>query len=82
MGFLGGAVAKNLLANAGDSRDVGSIAGSGRPPGVDNGNLLQNSCLENSMDRGACWAAVQGVAKSRTQLGTRAHVHTCTQTRM
>ena len=82
MGFLGGAVAKNLLANAGDSRDVGSIAGSGRPPGVDNGNLLQNSCLENSMDRGACWAAVQGVAKSRTRLGTHAHVHTCTQTRM
>ena len=36
--------------------------------GEGNGTLLQYSCLENSMDGGACWAAVQGVAKSRTRL--------------
>ena len=76
MGFSGSAVVKNLLANAGDSRDVGSIAGSQRPSGVDSGNLLQNSCLENSMDR-AWWATVHGVAKNQTQLGiTHAHIHT------
>ena len=40
----------------------------GRSPGEVNGNILQYSCLENSMDRGAWWATVHGVAKSRTQL--------------
>ena len=55
---------KNLLANAGDIRDVGSIPGSGRSPGEGNGNPLQYSCLENSTDRGAWWATVHGVAKS------------------
>ena len=44
---------KNLPASAGDIRDPGSIPGSGRPPGEGNGNPLQYSCLENSMDRGA-----------------------------
>ena len=44
---------KNPPANAGDIRDKGSIPGSGRSPGGGNGNLLQYSCLENSMDRGA-----------------------------
>ena len=39
---------KNLSANTGDTRDVGSIPGLGRSPGVENGNLLQDSCLENS----------------------------------
>ena len=58
---------KNLPANAGDTRGVGSISGSGRSPGGGNGNLLQYSCLENPMDRGAWWA-VHGVAKSQTQL--------------
>ena len=42
---------KNLPANAEDTRDVGSIPGLGRSPGVGNDNLLQYSCLENSMDR-------------------------------
>ena len=42
---------KNLPANAGSARDVGSIPGSGRSPGVGNGNLLQYSCLGNPMDR-------------------------------
>ena len=45
-------VVKNLPANAGDARDKGLIPGLGRFPGVGNGNLLQCSCLENSMDRG------------------------------
>ena len=55
---------KNPPANAGDIRDAGSIPGSGRSPGVGNGNLLQYSCLENSMDRGACRATIHGVAES------------------
>ena len=48
--------------------DLGWIPGSGRSPGEGNGNPLQYSCLENPMDRGAWWAAVYRVAKSRTQL--------------
>ena len=63
-------VVKNPLANAGDTRDTGSIPGLGRSPGEGNGNLLQYSCLENPMDGGACWATVQGVAKSWTQMST------------
>ena len=57
---------KNLAANAGDTRDVGLILGSGRSPGTGNGNPLQYSCLENFMDGGAWWATVHGVANSRT----------------
>ena len=52
------------LANAGDVGDVGSIPGLGRSLGVGNGNPLQYSCLENSMDRGAWRAIVYGVAES------------------
>ena len=59
---------KNLPASAGDARDAGSIRGSGRFPGEGNDNPLQFSCLENSMDRGACQATVHRVAKSQTQL--------------
>jgi len=44
---------KNPFVNAGDARELGCIPGSGRPPRVGNGNLLQDSCLENSMERGA-----------------------------
>ena len=51
-----------------DAGEAGLIPGSGRPPGDGNGNPLQYSCLENSMDRGAQRAAVPGVTKSRTQL--------------
>ena len=55
---------KNLPANAGDTRDKSSIPGWGRSLGGENGNPLQYSCLENSMDRGAWQAAtVHGVAK-------------------
>ena len=53
MGFQGGTVVKNLLANSGDTRGVGLIPESGRSPGEGNGNPLQYSCLENPMDRGA-----------------------------
>ena len=53
-------------ASAGNAGDVGSIPGLGRSPGVGNGTPLQDSCLENPMDRGAWEAAVHGVAKSQT----------------
>ena len=48
----------------GDARDVGSIPGSGRSPGVGIGNPLQYSCLENAMERGAWQATAFGVTKS------------------
>ena len=60
LGFPGGAVVKNLSASAGDTRDLGWIPGLGRSPGVENGNLLHFSCLENSMDRVAWWASLRG----------------------
>ena len=53
MGFPVGASSKELPANAGVVRDLGSIPASGRSRGEGNGNLLQYSCLENSMDGGA-----------------------------
>ena len=59
---------KNLPANAGDTRDMGSIPESGRSTGGGHGNLLQYSCLDNPMDRGASWATVHGIAKSQTRL--------------
>ena len=59
---------KNLTANAGDIRVMGLIPGSGRSPGGVHDNPLQYFCLENPMDRGAWWATVHKVAKSRTQL--------------
>ena len=65
-GFLGGTGVKNLPASAGYARDMGSIPGLGRSSRLGNGNLSQYSCLENSMDRGAWWATVHGVAKSPT----------------
>ena len=66
--FPADTVVRNLPANAGDARDAGLIPGLGRSPGVGNGNPLQYSCLENSMDRGALQATVDGISKSRTQL--------------
>ena len=56
-------VGKESACSAGDP---GSIPGLGRSPGEGIGNPLQYPCLENLMDRGAWWAAVHGVAKSRT----------------
>ena len=52
-GFPGDTVVNNLPANAGDARDMDLIPGSGRYPEAENENLLQYSCLENPMDRGA-----------------------------
>ena len=68
--FPGGSEVK---ASARSVEDLGSIPGSGRSPGEGNGNPLQYSCLENSMDGGAWWATVQGVAKSRTGLSDFTH---------
>ena len=60
-GFPGGSEGKESACNVGD---LGSIPGSGRSPGEGNGNPLQYCCLENSMDRGAWWAAVHEVLES------------------
>ena len=66
MRFPGGAVVKNSPAKAGDTRDAGSILGSGRASGEGNGNLLQYSCLGNLLDRGPWRATVHGVTKNVT----------------
>ena len=60
MSFSHSSVGKEPACNAGDT---GLISGLGRSPGEGNGNPLQYSCLENPMDRGACWATVHGVAR-------------------
>ena len=57
---------KTIPANAGDTRNVGLIPGSGRSPGGGNGHLFQCSCLENLMDRGAWQATVHRITKRRT----------------
>ena len=74
MSFTSGAVVKNSPVNEGDSRDSCKIPGSGISLGEGNGNSLKYSCLENSMDRGAGWATVHGVAKSRTWQRMQAHI--------
>ena len=66
--FPGGSAGKESACNVGDP---GLIPGLGRSPEEGNGNPLQYSCLENSMDRGAWWAAVQGVEKSQTWLSNK-----------
>ena len=58
----------NPTAKVGDTEDTGLIPGPGRSPGEGNGNPLQYSCLENSMDRGAWQAAVHRITKSWTRL--------------
>ena len=72
-GFPGESVVKNLPANA---EDMGSVPGSGRSPGEENGNRLQYSCLENSMDRGG-WQATVPEAKSQTGTKQQQHVEAC-----
>ena len=62
---------KNPPANAGDLREAGSIPGSGRFSGEENGNLLQYSCLENSMERGDWWATVCRIARVGHDLATQ-----------
>ena len=66
LGFPGGTVVRNPLANAGDTRDSGLIPELRRSPGVGNGNPFQCSCQENSMEREAWQAKVHGVTESDT----------------
>ena len=61
----------NGKESACQERDVGSILGSGRPPGERNGSPLQYSCLGNSRDRGPCWALVHGVAKESDMIANQ-----------
>ena len=70
--FPGGSEVKASACNAGD---LDSIPVSGRSPGEGNVSPLQYSCLENPMDRGAWWATVHGVAKSRTRLSDFTFFH-------
>ena len=72
IGFPGGSDSKASAHNAGDP---GLIPGLGRSPGEGNGNPLQYSCLENSMDGGAWWATVHEVAESRTTWENSLHSH-------
>ena len=77
-GFLGDTVVKNPPAGF-----MGSFPGLGRSPGEGNGNPLQYSCLENSMERGAWWVIVHGVAESdmiehASHMYTHTHTHTHT----
>ena len=73
-------VVKNTPANAGDVRDGGLIPGLGRFPGEGPGNPLQDSCLENPMNRGAWQATVhRGHTESNT---TEATQHACINNRV
>ena len=65
MGLLGSSDGKESPCNA---ENLGLVPGLGRSPGEGNGHPLQYSCLGNSMDRGAWWARVHGISKSRIQL--------------
>ena len=78
----GAGVVKNLPTAAGDARDEGSIPGSGGAPGTGKGNLLQHSCLENSMVRGAWRGTVHRDTASRTQLSKQQHCHKAIEARI
>ena len=89
LGFPCGTVVKNLIVNAGYTRDVSLILGSGRSLGVGNGNPLQYSCPKNSMERGAWCSTVYRVTKSLIKLKqlyiyiyiyihTHTHTYICT----
>ena len=73
--YLIHAALKSLLGNAGDTRAVGLIPGSGRPPGVGNGNPFQYFCLENPVDRGNWQSIVHGAIRAYHDLATE-HAHT------
>ena len=66
LSFPVNAMVKNPPANSGDTTDMSSVPGLGRSLGGEHGNPLQDSCLENPMDRGAWWATVHRVRKSQT----------------
>ena len=72
--LLGTPCSSNGKESACNIGDPGLICWSGRSPGEGNGNPLQYSCLENPMDRGACWATPHGVAKSWMRLS---NFHCC-----
>ena len=69
-GLTGGSVGKQSACN---TEELGSVPGSVRSPGKGHGNALQDSCLENPMDRGAWQAAVRGVADRQTRLKLNHH---------
>ena len=71
-GYPGGSLGKESACNAGDPDSIPML---GRSPGEGNGNLLQYSCLKNSMDRGAWWATVHGVAKSQTRMSIKLGIY-------
>ena len=75
MHFPGGSVVKNLPANVEVKRDTAWIPESGRSPGVGNGNLIQDSCLKNLIDRGLWQATVHGVAE--WGITEQLHIDTC-----
>ena len=75
LGFPGGSVGHDSTCSAGDG---GSIPGLGSSPGEGNGYPLQNSCLENPMDRGAWWAIVHGVTSVGYKLATKVPPYICT----
>ena len=75
-------VGKNPPSNAGDIRDWSSIPGSGRSPRGGHGNLLQYSCLENPMDRGAWWATVNRLTKSKAWLSDISSVQSLSRVRL
>ena len=76
MGFPGGSEVKNPLANAADAGYVGWILGSGRSPGGGNGNPLQYSCLENSMDGGLAGYSPRGHKELAMTEQPSTHTHT------
>ena len=65
LGFPGGTAGKESASSEGD---LGSVPELGRSPAEGNGNALQYSCPDISMDRGAWWARVHGITKTQTQL--------------
>ena len=71
---------KESTCKTGDERDAGSICGLDRSFGERNGNPVQDSCLENSMDRRTWRTTVYGVTKSQTQLSIYTHRQTHTHT--
>ena len=71
-GFSGGSDGKGSACNVGDPSLTPE---SGRSPGKGNGNQLQYSCLENSMDRGAWWAAVMGLQRVGQDQATNTQIH-------
>ena len=75
MGFPGGSAGKEPACQCRRPKRQGLIPVLERSPREGNGDPLQYSCLENSMDRGAWWATVHGVTQTQTRLSTHTHTH-------